>query len=203
MLATPASARPPPWVRPAGGAQHPEPSWVEGVRGLWAGPPRQPSHTPIGVPCPRDARSRPPRPSFASALGSGWLGLNGRERRSGGGRGRGTRGWLPADAPSLVCRRRRRAARSGVPCSRELRRRRPRHLPAEVRGAAPSLGAAGHAGWGPRRRSVTACPDLGAPPQPPWAAPRVPRPQTPLAGTRAESWLVGRGALRPAVEAQG
>lgn len=95
----------------------------------------------IGLPHPRDARPRlrpapPPPPHRAGERTV--PGLNGRDRGAGGGPGRGARGWRPASAPSLACARRPRAARSGGPRSREGRQR---HLPAEVRGAAPVGGA--------------------------------------------------------------
>ena len=125
-------------VRPAEGARLPEPQWVEALRVPGAGPPRDPP--------PRElrlvslvlvmlgpARVPPPHPRG----GADSLVLNGRERCAGGGRGRGALDWRPAGAPSLACGRRRPAARSGVPCSCERRRRRRRHLPAEVSGAAP------------------------------------------------------------------
>lgn len=121
--------------------------------------------------------TRDPAPAYPHSpqhprWGTDCPGLNGRERGAGGGLGRGARGWPLASAPSLACARRRRAARRGGPRSREAKQR---HLPAEVRGAAPSQQS------GPRGTQAAAirlCPLI------PQAQQLLPSPETPDAPAR-------------------
>lgn len=108
-----------------------------------------------------------PHSSQHPRRGADCPGLNGRERGAGGGLGRGARGWRLASALSLACARRRRATRRRGPKSREAKQR---HLPAEVRGAAPSR-QSGHQGT--QAAAIRLCPLI------PQAQRLLPSPATP------------------------
>lgn len=120
----------------------------------------------------RDPAPAYPHPPQHPRGGADCPGLNWRERGAGGWLGRGAPGWRLASAPSLACTQRRWAARRGGPRSCEAKQR---HLPAEVRGAAPSR-QSGHRGA--QIAAIRLCPLI------PQAQRLLPSPATPDAPAR-------------------